>query len=821
MADFRPLHSLHNIDFLADPDRLLVKNLAFPSGSMTFEDSTTAGPITLFSLANAAASGRLDGTGLIEGGVLSINGGDPELFDISDGNGIVIDAHTDGNNVVQTPVIWTNLTGLSVDDLLTENQSFISLDINGVPVQRDRPPTEEEFRDELYLGELGHPIGGPIQFAVSNPHVSFNRDMEILDYLLALGPINAFGNEYGPNGANLFLNKSRGKTAHPGLNYPNRKSTGTTDDDVLSVLTSIYLYRDGSGDFTIAPASTLVDPNSWDDGSGVLATVAVNKWTVQPIFWRAVPGVTVIHFGQVEFNSQQEAIDAHLDPFVQNPALNDGLFTLRAFLIVKSGTTDLSDLADNVFIATGKLGQGGSEGGGGVTSTFVTGPPVSVEDNLPTFLGTSGLEIQDSGITVDNLVHASNAVEVPGRVMTWDNPGSGLFAVSSALEVEDVIQRSSGGPSTVGSLVITTDGVNQFMEGTDLLPADLIHANGSVDFTDVQVAVTPVLAEHVNTRGFVELTRQPSNVLGIGTDATPDTTGQSYIWTQSVHTITDLLGGENGDRVTIVSFSTALTVVHDGADISLRNNKIVVLGVPDTLSLIQRSGQWKEDGRRVDGQDVEADGSVDFTGEVVVITPTVADSAANKGYIDTRQPKGVFGFTTDTTPSVLAANFLRTSSGTVVTNLDDGVTGQLVTVGCTSATELTIVHSSDLRLKGQVNAILTLSETISFVYDGNDWWETGRSGQSSGAFVPHDGVDTTPQIHSQSRIKLGGSTTITDFDDATEGQHLYIVATSSRTVQHGSGINLNGNVDYDMVAGDTLILMFDDTDWLEMGRGGQ
>lgn len=50
MADYRPLHSLHNIDFLADTDRLLVQNIAFPSAVMTLEDISGA-----YSLATLAA----------------------------------------------------------------------------------------------------------------------------------------------------------------------------------------------------------------------------------------------------------------------------------------------------------------------------------------------------------------------------------------------------------------------------------------------------------------------------------------------------------------------------------------------------------------------------------------------------------------------------------------------------------------------------------------------------------------------------------------------------------------------------------------------
>ena len=157
--------------------------------------------------------GRLDQTGLILGGTLGINGGDNTLFDIADGAGRVVDAHTDATAPVVTPVSWSGLTGLTVTNLLTQDQTFISIDSTGSVVQRVGSLDPEDFRDEIFLGELGH-SAGVVAFAVTAPHISFNRELEIVDYLTMLGTINA-GNEYAPNGTNLNVDKSAGKTAFP------------------------------------------------------------------------------------------------------------------------------------------------------------------------------------------------------------------------------------------------------------------------------------------------------------------------------------------------------------------------------------------------------------------------------------------------------------------------------------------------------------------------------------------------------------------------------------------------------------------------------
>lgn len=90
-----------------------------------------------------------------------------------------------------------------------------------------------------------------------------------------------------------------------------------------------------------------------------------------------------------------------------------------------------------------------------------------------------------------------------------------------------------------------------------------------------------------------------------------------------------------------------------------------------------------------------------------------------------------------------------------------------------------------------------------------------------------DGVQTlaneaTPTVKGGGMYQTGGTTTITDFDDGVIGDVLYLEAKHSVTITHGSPIQLNGDANYTMVSGDTLVLaMFDDQVWVEIARGGQ
>jgi len=85
------------------------------------------------------------------------------------------------------------------------------------------------------------------------------------------------------------------------------------------------------------------------------------------------------------------------------------------------------------------------------------------------------------------------------------------------------------------------------------------------------------------------------------------------------------------------------------------------------------------------------------------------------------------------------------------------------------------------------------------------------------------GTDTTPSVADASIItlNLSGATTITDFDNEIIGQVLFVRSTDSDpTIEHGATIVLDGGVDYEMTADDTLILVNVGGVWYEHGRNG-
>lgn len=302
-------------------------------------------------------------TGLLGGGEIVINGGDSTKFDVPAGDAVVVDSHTDPQGPVVTHVSWTDFTAVTPVGLGVTTFTYVAINSAGVLVQQTIAFTEEQRRDLIVIGRLFHRTGAAIDIAISVPLVAFGRDMDVLDFMSAIGSVNINGNVYGPNDSNLKINKSSGKTFRIGANYSTSKKTvSTTNDPAVSGSVIIYTYQDGSGGFAIDAPVTDVDPTQYDDGDGVLAAVPSGSYTLQPIVFFAQSNTTAIQYGQALFTTLELAEQQHTeDTSAANPDLEGG--TIRGWIALKWDATDLSDVAQATFITAGKFGVAGSATG--------------------------------------------------------------------------------------------------------------------------------------------------------------------------------------------------------------------------------------------------------------------------------------------------------------------------------------------------------------------------------------------------------------------------------------------------------------------------
>jgi len=288
-------------------------------------------------------------TGIISGGAVTINGGDNTTIDIAAGTGVVID-WTTPTAPVRTPVSWSQQLAVTMPNLSTGIFTTLSIDSSGVLAKISGSLiTNQARRLKIYLQTAIHTSGTQID-SISNSSEQAYQVVEALrDYVIALGSVNT-GNQYTANGANLNINKSSGTTTLPFINRNvDPQNPSALPNAQESALSFTYTYQDGSSSWLFVPSTTAIDPDLYDDGSGTLQTVSNNKWTIKKIYYFAQSDATTITYGQIEYSSEQDAIDAiQIEEVVINPFLTSGALT--TVLVVKKGETDLTN-ANNSFVS--------------------------------------------------------------------------------------------------------------------------------------------------------------------------------------------------------------------------------------------------------------------------------------------------------------------------------------------------------------------------------------------------------------------------------------------------------------------------------------
>jgi hypothetical protein len=314
-------------------------------------------------------------TGIHSGGIVSINA-DNTKYDISQGDGLIVDSYSDPENVVSSEVSWTGVVAKTPDFLLTNAVSYIAMGkgafnpvtkkYDGVIVEQATPFTREQSREIIFIGILTHTTNTDIQAATVSVKFTPAPYNQFSDLAEVIGQINVSGNIFSANGTNLNLNKSAGETYRTGVNYENNKK----DPDVIANLANtpamwFYNYRALSGDNIVLPGNTLVDPR-YDDGSGTLQVVPNNSFSTQRIYF-AAEGSIIIAYGQQVYTSIAAAEADINGSFEKDPRLVE--IPLRGWLIVKGNATDLSNPTQAKFINGGKFGETSSSGASSSTTT--------------------------------------------------------------------------------------------------------------------------------------------------------------------------------------------------------------------------------------------------------------------------------------------------------------------------------------------------------------------------------------------------------------------------------------------------------------------
>lgn len=240
-------------------------------------------------------------SGILTGGVVTINGGDAAKFDVAAGTGIIKTWTTVGTPTWKQ-VSWDAMTAIVVTGLATDLFTSLMIDADGDLVQvGDALLTRPQFRQNIVLQALVHPDNTTITSLSDNAVQAYEPIEAVLDYIDSLGPNNS-GNRISANGANLTVDRSSGLTTLPFINRLNDPQSPAAKVNASDTAASFfYSYRDGSG--YAAVSATEVDLDQWDN-NGTLTAVSTNKWTIQRWYWFGQSGALVATYGQVEYNSQ-------------------------------------------------------------------------------------------------------------------------------------------------------------------------------------------------------------------------------------------------------------------------------------------------------------------------------------------------------------------------------------------------------------------------------------------------------------------------------------------------------------------------------------
>lgn len=142
-----------------------------------------------------------------------------------------------------------------------------------------------------------------------------------------------------------------------GINFANDpKNPNIFTEAAQTAAFFITFGNDGAGNAAVFGVGTNIDPSNYDDGSGTLASVPTNNYTIQRIFYGLGNGLIAVKYGQNLYTSQLAAVTSIQDESIIRFAI-EGPVLLLASLVVRSGATDLSDDNQAVFIQASKFGD--------------------------------------------------------------------------------------------------------------------------------------------------------------------------------------------------------------------------------------------------------------------------------------------------------------------------------------------------------------------------------------------------------------------------------------------------------------------------------
>ncbi len=319
-------------------------------------------------------------TGLLHGGILSTTNGST-TFNVLSGSGLIVsfNASTSSDPYPTVNFVsWPTSTGVSLDHILTDEITYVSIGSNGGIIQSTNPPSFTEFKDRIYLGRVLHQSGSITNGAFNTSPSAYGIGSNTLDFIRAFGPLKISGHVLEASGStSLSLTKTNGDSYVEGRNYsnnPNIPNIITSENDQAVTVSKIYRqYMSGSTpkiDTGVLNAGyTSLDPTQYQNGS-VLSSVGNSEYTVQRIYWfpRAVNGALFAYYGQAKYASLDDAIAS-----INTEKFTEGANTATSAILVGYAVMrgNAANFTNNTIARIYQAGlfRGASGAGGGSSGT--------------------------------------------------------------------------------------------------------------------------------------------------------------------------------------------------------------------------------------------------------------------------------------------------------------------------------------------------------------------------------------------------------------------------------------------------------------------
>lgn len=397
------------------------------------------GRLTFAGLANVCP---FDSTGVISGCALSI-GSPTSTFTIASGLLLFMNYAVPGE-AEQVQVAFAGASNVTIPGIATRLATYIGVDEAGTIIQSANPFTPTERRTIAAVGVVIHSNLSTVN-AVNDKAATVRSGVnQLQDFMEAVGPLNYDGNVFGPDGANLSMNKSAGVIFKFGANF----QTNPLDPHYVSIgATTSLTFRYRLSDGTEGSDVTLIDPLQYESSPGTLSTVPLllTPFSVQRITIFQT-GLVRVQYGQAVYGSMSAAEDAiQTDPFTTETNIAQNGIT-RAYLVIHRSCTNLNTASQAKFIPIGKFGAPAS-GGAAITAAAIIaalGYTPQPEDATLTELAANNwaanaLPIGDGADSMSQVTFGANTF--PARASTGNLVAKTVTDDALALLTDSIVPR--------------------------------------------------------------------------------------------------------------------------------------------------------------------------------------------------------------------------------------------------------------------------------------------------------------------------------------------------------------------------------------------